>query len=176
MESKTVLYWLLITLSFALTQPGAITFANWDAPYGFYKDLSVWLSCAGAALVLVFIYGLHLWRRGELGVPSLIATVPLIAGTFWLAYWTEGFIRGEMGYGTTGIAGFIVGAFIGLLLSLLLLPMALPRALTGELYYPYDGPLVLAWYFLLGVAVLLSVALYLQKKREKLREPDNPAP
>jgi hypothetical protein len=175
MRSKTLEYWLMVVLSFVLTMPGAVAFANWDAPYGFYKDLSVWMSCSGAALVLVFIYGLYLWRRRELGTPSITATISLIAGTFWLGYWAESFIRGEMGYGSTGIIGFILGGFIGLFLSLMLLPFALPGILAGG-PYSYDRPLVIAWYLPLAVAILMSATIYLQKKRERLREPDSPAP
>lgn len=176
MKLKPPLYWLLVSLAFTLTQPGAIAFANWDAPYGFYKDLSVWLSCAGAFLLLVTAYGIMLWRRGELHPINPFLTSVIAASTIWFGYWAEGFIRGEMGYGSSNILVFIVGGFIGLILALMLLPMAIPHALTGELYYPHDRPLVSAWLASLAVSVVLSVIYMKTRKSEELTERDNPAP
>ena len=176
MKSRTAFYWLLVSLAFTLTQPGAIAFANWDAPYGFYKDLSVWLSCAGAFLLLVTAYGIMLWRRGELHPINPFLTSVIAASTIWFGYWAEGFIRGEMGYGSSNILVFIIGGFIGLVLSLMLLPMAIPYALTGELYYPYDGPLIAAWLISLTVSVVLSVIYVKTRKGKGLKGRDSRAP
>jgi hypothetical protein len=171
---KVALYWLLVTLSFSLTQPGAVAFANWDAPYGFYKDLSTWMECSGAFLTLVLAYGIHLWRKNELSTFHIITTAFLAIGTFWLGYWAEGFLRGEMGYGTGGPISFIVGGFIALILSLILLPMTLPYALAGGLYYPYDRPLIIAWAISVAVSIVLLLAY--MKGRRGIRGLDNQAP
>ncbi len=175
MKSRTIAYWLLVTLAFVLTQPGAIAFANWDAPYGFYKDLTEWMGCVGAFLILVTAYGIIEWKRKELDLTHPLAAGLLAVATILLGYWAEGFIRGEMGYGSSNILVFIIGGFFGLILALMLLPMGIPYALTGELYYPYDRPLVIAWLTSLAVVLVLS-ALYLKARREEAKERDNPAP
>ena len=175
MKSKSISYWLLVSLAFVITQPGAITFANWDPPYGFYRDLTEWMSCAGAFLILVTVYGIIEWKKGKLGLIHPLGAGLLGVATILLGYWAEGFIRGEMGYGSSNILVFIIGGFLGLILALVLLPLAIPYALTGELYYPYDRPLIMAWLFSLAVSVALLV-IYIKTKREKFMERGNQAP
>lgn len=165
MRYKTLEFWLLTLLSFVLTMPGAVAFANWDAPYGFHKDLATWMSCASAALLLVLIYGAYEWKNGRLSFGIL---VPVILAWFiavFVGLNAEKEICGQMGY-HCGLLTFIAAGFPGLLISLMLLPFALPEILAGG-PYSYDRPLVIAWYLLLAVAILLSVTLYKQKKREK---------
>lgn len=165
MRYKTLKFWLLVVLSFVLTMPGAVAFANWDAPYGFYKDLSVWMSCASSALLLVLIYGAYEWRKGLTSLKSLVPVVLIWVASVLVGLIAEEKICGQVGY-QCGLLSFIVAGFLGLLLSLMLLPFALPEILAGG-PYSYDRPLVIAWYLLLAVAILLSVTLYKQKKREK---------
>jgi len=99
MKPEAVLYWLLVSLAFTLTQPGAVALANWDAPYGFYKDLPVWMSCAGAFLILVTVYGLIEWKLEKLSsIHSLDAGI-LATLTILLGYWAEDPIRSQVGYG-----------------------------------------------------------------------------
>jgi len=175
MESRVILYWLLAGLAFTLTQPGTIAFANWDAPYGFYKDLSVWLASAGAFLILVAAHGLVQWKEKRLGLIHPIGAGILAIATLLLGYWAEGFIRGEMGYGTGGFVGFVISGLIGLFLALMLLPGAFLALIAGELYYPYDRPLLRVWFLSLAVSVVLIVA-YFKIWREEIRGRDNPAP
>lgn len=175
MKSRVVSYWLLASLAFSLTGPGAIAFANWDAPYGFYKDLSVWLGCAGSFLLLVAIYGLIKWRRTKLGL-----THPTVAGitaaiTIAVGYLAEGFIRGEAGYGSSNILTFIIGGFFGLTLSLMLLPGALLALMTGDIYQPYDRPLLMAWLVSLAVSLAL-LGVYLKIRRGETKGRDSQAP
>ncbi|NJE06144.1 hypothetical protein E3E36_08325 [Thermococcus sp. M36] len=176
MRSRALLFWLLMILAFVLTQPGAIAFANWDAPYGFYKDLSVWMSCAGAGLILVLAYGVHMWGKGDLGLANLIGAISLITATIWLGYWMEKAIGGEMGYGSGNVLVFLIGGFIGLVLSLMLLPISLPYVLTGDLYYPYDRPLMVVWVAMVIIAIVLLVAYLKARKEEKLRESEDRGP
>ncbi len=162
MKPTVALYWLLVSLAFVLTQPGAVAFANWDAPYGFYKDLSVWMACAGAFLLLVTAYGLIQWKRKRLDLIHPMGAGMLTLTATLLGYWAEGPIRGEMGYGSSNILVFIFGSFLGLVLSLTLLLTVLPYLILGgglgELYHPYDRPLLAAWFISLAVsAVLLTV-------------------
>ncbi|RLF78744.1 hypothetical protein DRN38_06915, partial [Thermococci archaeon] len=66
MKQKEKLKFLFLTLGvLMITQPGAIAFANFDAPYGFYKDLAAWLSAYLGGAVILGIYGLL--KRRELG-------------------------------------------------------------------------------------------------------------
>ncbi|WP_048148010.1 hypothetical protein [Palaeococcus ferrophilus] len=164
MNPKTIMFWLLVVLSFLLPMPGAVAFANWDAPYGFYKDLATWLECSSSALLLVLGYGAYERKRGEISRGTLIAAVLLWIVTVGLGYLPQGPIRGEMGYGGGNVLSFLFGGLVGLLLSLMLFPMTLPDILAGG-PYPYDRPLVIVWYVLLVMAVVLAVAC-IKKKRE----------
>ncbi|WP_297549111.1 hypothetical protein [Thermococcus sp.] len=171
MEAKAISYWFIVSLGFTLTQPGAVAFANWDAPYGFYKDLSVWLSCAGAFLVLVTLYGLALWKREKLNPVHPIGAGVLATLTLFLGYWAEGFIRGRMGYGSSNAVMFLIGGFVGLFLALMILLMMIPHIFVGGLdglYYPYDRPLLTAWAISLAISLVL-LGLYLKARREWLR-------
>ncbi|WP_297465615.1 hypothetical protein [Thermococcus sp.] len=170
MGSRAGLYHLLIGLAFTLTQPGAIAFANWDAPYGFYKDLSAWMASAGAFLLLVAAYGFIQWRKGKLGpLHPLLAGILAIV-TLAIGYWAEGLVGGN--YGSSSVLFFIIGSFLGLILALMLFPVALLEAITGGLYHPYDRPLVVAWL----VSVLITLALlvpYLRSRHGKAKSFEN---
>ncbi|NJE03321.1 hypothetical protein E3E27_04075 [Thermococcus sp. MV11] len=169
-------YWLLVALVFVITQPGSITFANWDAPYGFYKDLSVWLGSSAGGLLLVLAYGLYEWRRKKLGPANLILSAVILVLTAVVGYSAELAIGGEMGYGSGNIVLFVIGGFLGFILSLMLLLISLPYVPTGDFYYPYDRPLVIAWLVLIVVAALLEASYVMERRKEKLREPGGRVP
>ncbi|ASJ13514.1 hypothetical protein A3L14_05255 [Thermococcus thioreducens] len=166
----------MVTLVFVLTQPGAIAFANWDAPYGFYKDLSVWMGCAAAGLVLVLAYGLYEWKREKLGYANIVLAAVIVVLTAIIGYRAELVLGGEMSYGSRNFLVFLIGGFIGLVLSLMLLPASLLYALTGDLYYPYDRPLAVAWVVMIIIAIVLLAAYIKARKEEKLMEPEDRGP
>jgi len=49
---------VMILLVPVLAFPGSIAFANWDAPYGFYKDFSTWLGSTVGGWLLLLPYSL----------------------------------------------------------------------------------------------------------------------
>ncbi|MBP1912612.1 hypothetical protein [Thermococcus stetteri] len=165
MRTRTLELWILVVLSFVITIPGAVAFANWDAPYGFSKDLATWMSCAGSALIFVILYGVYEWRKGSISLKSLVSLVFVWIITILVGLTAQSEICGQMGY-RCGFSTFILAGFPGLFLSLMLFPMALSEILVGGAY-PYDRPLVVVWYILLAVVIFLSIVLYKQKKREK---------
>lgn len=176
MGKDVLIFWMLILSIFILTQPGAIAFANWDAPYGFYKDLSVWMGCAAAGLVLVLAYGLREWKRGKVGFANIILAAAVFVLTAAIGYHAELALGGEMGYGSRNFLAFLIGGFIGLVLSLMLLPASLLYALTGDLYYPYDRPLMAVWAVMVIIAIALMTAYLKARKEEKLTEPEDRGP
>jgi hypothetical protein len=93
-----------------------------------------------------------------------------------VGYRAELAIGGEMGYGSGNIVLFVIGGFLGFILSVMLLLISLPYIPTGDLYYPYDRPLVIAWLVLIAVAALLGASLLVERRREKLREPEGQDP
>ncbi|AFL94330.1 hypothetical protein CL1_0115 [Thermococcus cleftensis] len=169
-------YWLLVALVFVITQPGSIAFANWDAPYGFYKDLSVWLGSSAGGLLLVLTYGLYEWGRKKLGPANLLLSAVVLVLTVVVGYSAELAIGGEMGYGSGNIVLFVIGGFLGFILSVMLLLISLPYVPTGDFYYPYDRPLVIAWLVLIVVAALLGASYVMERRKEKLREPEGRVP
>ncbi|NJE01037.1 hypothetical protein E3E42_03865 [Thermococcus sp. JdF3] len=169
-------YWLMVLLVFVITQPGSITFANWDAPYGFYKDLSVWLSSAAGGLLLVLAYGLYEWGRKKLGSANLLLSAVVLVLTVVVGYSAELAIGGEMGYGSGNIVLFVIGGFLGFILSVMLLLISLPYVPTGDFYYPYDRPLVIAWLVLIAVAALIGASYAMERRKEKLTEPEGQDP
>lgn len=91
--------------------------------------------------------------------------------TLFLGYWAEGFIRGQMGYGSSNAVMFLIGGFVGLFLALMILLMMIPHIFVGGLggfYYPYDRPLLTAWVISLAISLVL-LGLYLKARREGLR-------
>ncbi|WP_297477530.1 hypothetical protein [Thermococcus sp.] len=175
MKSRVVSYWLLASLAFSLTGPGAVAFANWDAPYGFYKDLSVWLGCAGSFLLLMALYGLMEWRRTKLSLTHPTVAGIMAAITIAVGYLAEGFIGDEAGYGSSNILTFIIGGFFGLALSLMLLPGVLLALMTGDLYQPNDRPLLIAWLVSLAVSLALF-GVYLEIRRAETKGRQSQAP
>ncbi|GAB6102255.1 hypothetical protein JCM16138_14780 [Thermococcus atlanticus] len=172
MRKANFRFWLLVVLAFVLTQPGSIAFANWDMPYGFYKDLSVWMSCAAAGLVLVLVYGLYEWRNGKLSSVNLLLVGITVLLTAIIGYHAGLALGGKM---HPNFLAFLIGGFIGLVLSLMLLPASLLYALTGGLYYPYDRPLAVAWVVMIIIAIVLLVA-YLKAKKEEAKESEGRGP
>ncbi len=127
------------------------------------------MSCAGAFLILVTAYGRIQWKRKRLGLIHPLGAGMLTLTAVLLGYWAEGLIRGEMGYGSSNILVFIIGGFLGLVLSLSLLLTVMPSLILGgglsELYYPYDRPLLAAWFISLVVSAVL-LAVYAKTRRE----------
>jgi len=166
-KGVTLRFLLLVLLVPIVTFPGSITFANWDAPYGFYKDLSTWLgSTAGGWLVLLVYEAWHL-RKERARAQHLLALALLIVLTAIAGYRAELALHGENGFGSGSLLNYVVGGLIGFVLSLMLLPLSLPYVITGDVY-PYDRPLVVAW---LVLVVAFSVLIVLNRKtRERKLE------
>ncbi len=175
MKASTLKFWLFIVLAFVLTQLGSIAFANWDAPYGFYKDLSVWLGSSAGGLLLVIAYGIYVRKREKLGYANIVLAAVIVVLTAIIGYRAELAIEGEMGYGSGNIVLFVIGGVISFVLSIMLLPVSLPYALTGDLYYPYDRPLAVAWVAMIIAAVPLA-AYIKARKEERLMEPGGRGP
>lgn len=169
-------YWLMVLLVFVITQPGSIAFANWDAPYGLYKDLSVWLSSVAGGLLPVLAYGLYEWRNEKLGPVNLLLTGLLLILMALMGYRAELALGGEMGYGSGNIVLFVIGGLVGFVLSVMLLVVSIPHILTGELYYPYDKPLVAVWLLTVLATLLLGWACLKERMKEKLMESEGRGP
>jgi hypothetical protein len=155
MEAPALKFWLMVALVLVLTQPEAMAFSHLEEPYTVYKDLSIWIACAGSGLLIVSIYGLYLLHRGKLHLVHPIAVLLFAMGAFWLGYWTKGL--GGTGYGTEGMANFIVGGFTVLFVT----PPLLLTGLPHSLYRFYDRPLVIVWLFILTITLVLTV-LYMR--------------
>ena len=65
LKREQLKFLLVNLLTLAVLQPGAVAFANFDAPYGFLKDLSAWLEAYVGTIPLVLIYAF--WDREKLG-------------------------------------------------------------------------------------------------------------
>lgn len=136
MKQKEKLRFLFLTLGvLMITQPGAIAFANFDAPYGFYKDLAVWLSAYLGGAVILGIYGLLKWR--ELGFRFLSLYGLHYVVLFVLTYFLTLRVIGEINP-IISITDFFFLTFLSFQLSIML---SLP-AIFSPPYYPYDTPLL----------------------------------
>ncbi|USH00073.1 hypothetical protein K1720_00875 [Thermococcus argininiproducens] len=130
-ELRLVFFTLAILMA---TQPGAIAFANFDAPYGFYKDLSTWILSYLGGAVLLFVYGV-ITRGGIsgkfLGFYGMHILVLLLITYFMIV--------GEVNP-SLSILNLPPLIFLGLFLSILLF---IPSVFSPP-YYSYDLPLLLA--------------------------------
>jgi len=156
LELRFLLFVLLVPV---ITFPGSITFSNWDAPYGFGKDLSVWLSSIVGGWLFLLAYGAWNCRKGRIrasyiGFLAIITVVTSVAG-----YWVELSLHGECGFGSGNIVRYAVSGIPGFILSLTLFPVSLLYLITGNIY-SYDRPLVVAWLVLVAISVALTAVLF----------------
>ncbi|NJE31049.1 hypothetical protein E3E38_08335 [Thermococcus sp. 18S1] len=165
----------MVTLVFVLTQPGAIAFANWDAPYGFYKDLATWMEASFGGLLVVLVLGLHRWRKGNLNPIHPAVTVILLGAVGYIGLTADNIAFSEMGI-THSFPEFVVGSILALILAVMSTPISIPHAITGELYYPYDRPLVIAWLVMMVATLLLGAAYLKERRREELTESEGRGP
>ncbi|WP_461865716.1 hypothetical protein [Thermococcus sp.] len=167
MGKDTLCFWILVTLIFILTQPGAIVFGNLDAPYGFYRDLSEWLETSLGGLLIILPYGVFQWKRGRVSRNNFLLYLAVIIATAVIAYWADmvafSSIRGGL-----SIASFIELSFLGFIFSLIVLFLMITNHHSFPYYYPYDRPLVIAWLVMI-VATLLLGAAYLKEKLTEQR-------
>ncbi|WP_175059805.1 hypothetical protein [Thermococcus sp. 2319x1] len=131
------LRFLFFTLAILMmTQPGAIAFANFDAPYGFYKDLSAWLSAYLGGAVILMLYALL--KRKELGIKLLSLYGLHYAVLFIVVYFLKlKAIKSVNPPFSIENAPFLT--FLSFQLSILLF---LP-AIFSPPHYPHDVPLLL---------------------------------
>ena len=160
---------------FVVTQPGSIAFANWDAPYGFYRDLGAWMGASFGGLLVVFALGIRWWRKGKLGPLHLGMTVLLLGIVGHMGLTADNIAMSEIGI-TYSFPEFIVGSLLEFMLAVMTAPIYLPYALTGNLYYPYDRPLVVAWLVIVVATLLLGAAYWKERGREGITEPESRDP
>lgn len=118
-----------------ITQPGAIAFANFDAPYGFYKDLSAWLSAyLGGALILM---GYGILKRKELGTKFLSIYGLHYMVLFILTYFLELKVIGNINPSFSVLSLFFL-SFLGFLLSIMLFLPAVFSPPIIPMMHPYS--------------------------------------
>ncbi|KPU62823.1 hypothetical protein EP1X_07185 [Thermococcus sp. EP1] len=130
-ELRLVFFTLAILM---MTQPGAIAFANFDAPYGFYKDLTTWILSYLGGTILLFVYGVM--TRGEISGKFLGFYGMHILVTLLLTY---SIIIREVNP-SLSVLTLPVLIFLSLFLSIMLF---VPSVFSPP-YYSYDLPLILA--------------------------------
>lgn len=150
---------LNLTLLF-LVQPGSIAFANFDAPYGFMRDITTWLSSYVGLSPVAFAY--LYWKRKEMGGKA----IPLyVASVLGLAYITYAVQQAHFEALRPGFHYFLLASFLGAVLSLMLLPMTLLNLREMYLNYGYDIPLGVANLVILFLIVALGRNLYSKEAR-----------
>lgn len=164
-------YWLMVLLIFVVTQPGAIAFANWDAPYGFYRDLAAWMEASFGGLLGIIILEAHWWRKGRLSPAHLTVTVILLGIVVYIGLTADRMAFSEIGI-THSLLGFVVGSVLAFALAVMIAPACFLQAVVGELYYPYDRPLVIAWLLMVITALLFEVACLKERGKERPTQPE----
>lgn len=128
----------------ALVQPGAVAFANFDAPYGFMVDLAAWLSAFVGASPIIF--GYLAWRRGAFGLKGIAAFAGLILALALLIYAIqERYYASFRAQGYRPPAHLFLASFIlSAVLALMILPVALLHLPQVYSYDPAMGAINLA--------------------------------
>ncbi|AHL22156.1 membrane protein [Thermococcus nautili] len=173
MKTSELKFLLLVLLVPIVTFPGSITFANWDAPYGFYKDVSAWLGSIVGGWLFLIVYGAWNWRKGRIRALCPVVLALLIVAASIVGYRAELSLHGEKGFGSESIVSYVAGGILGFLLSLMLLP-SIVHVIAGDIY-PYDRPLLFVWLAMI-VATLLLGAVYMKERRKGLKEPRSRGP
>lgn len=136
-----------------LVQPGAVAFANFDAPYGFLVDLAAWLSAFVGASPMVF--GYLAWRRKAFGLKGVAIFSAFILALAILAYAIQWHCYGDFlapGYHPP-IYVLPASFILSTVLALMILPEALLHLPQVYSYDPAMGAINLA---LIGLMILLG--------------------
>lgn len=109
---------------FLVTQPGAIVWANWDAPYGVMRDLTTWISSFVGLSPVLLAY--LILRRSLFGKKVIFAYIAVILTLAYAAYSLqqplfEGFRSPTY---EPNFLTFLGVGVIGGVLSIMLLPLA----------------------------------------------------
>lgn len=152
-EAKIFILGNLILL--LVTQPGAIVWANWDAPYGFMRDLTTWISSFVGLSPVLLAY--LILRRSLFGKKVIFAYIAVILTLAYAAYSLqqplfEGFRSPTY---EPNFLTFLGVGVIGGVLSIMLLPLALLHIDRVYLGYGYDLSLGLVNLTILLIIILL---------------------
>ncbi|NJE07600.1 hypothetical protein E3E31_03520 [Thermococcus sp. M39] len=154
------LKFILLNLALlAFLQPGSIAFANFDAPYGFLKDLSAWLEAYVGAMPLVLIYAF--WNREKLGKKLITGYLVFAALLISFAYHISKLAFAGVN-SNFSFTDFLILCPISTLLALMFLIPSLMY--IYRLYYSYDWPLVIV-----EILVALATFLVYTKLREEVK-------
>ncbi len=156
LEKEQLKFLLINLLALAVLQPGAVAFANFDAPYGFLKDLSAWLQAYIGAVPFILIY--TFWNREKLGKKVigdyLIFAALLMSFSYYISKLVVADINPNFSF-----EDFLILCPVSMVLALMLFIPSLIH--IHRLYYPYDLPLRIA-----EILVVLAVFLVYTKLRE----------
>ena len=157
-----ILELLLLCLGvLVLVQPGAVAFANFDAPYGFVVDLSAWLSAFIGASPVVF--GYLAWRRRGFGLRGIVAFSASILALAVLAYAVQ--LHCYAGFRAPGYRQPIHLLPAYFILSTALALIILPKALFHlPQVYSYDPAMAVINLALIGLTILLG-GIWLNQRR-----------
>ncbi|MCX9011461.1 MAG: hypothetical protein OIN66_10105 [Candidatus Methanoperedens sp.] len=146
-----------------IVQPGSIILANFDAPYGFMRDLTTWLSSyvGLSPVALIYLVKKRESIRKE-AIPVYIIFILVLAYVIYTVQQPlfEGFRSPDYKPNFfVFLAVYVLSAFI----SIMLLPVAIVHLDEVYLGYGYDLPLGLAN---LVIFVLITV-LYVHLRRSR---------
>ncbi len=154
LKREQLKFLLVNLLTLAVLQPGAVAFANFDAPYGFLKDLSAWLEAYVGTIPLVLIYAF--WDREKLGKKViggyLIFAALLVAFSYYISKLVVADINPNFSF-----TDFLILCPVSMVLALMLFIPSL--VYIHRLYYSYDLPLIIAELLISFAALLLYTKL-----------------
>lgn len=156
LKREQLKFLLINLLALAVLQPGAVAFANFDAPYGFLKDLSAWLEAYIGVMPLIVIYAV--WDREKLGKKVIGGYLIFTALLMSLSYYLSKLVVADINP-SFSFKDFLILCPVSTLLALMLFIPSLVH--IHRLYYSYDLPLVIA-----ELLVVLAVFLVYTKLRE----------
>ncbi len=152
---------LLNLILLFITQLGSIVLANFDAPYGFLRDLTTWISSfIGLSPIIL---GYLVLRKNYIDKKVIFAYIIFLFTLAFLTYHAErslfqGFRSPK--YKPTFL-NFLFGCILSAVISLVTLPTAIINLKEVYLTYTYDIPLGFS-----NLIILWAIILFSKKLRE----------
>lgn len=159
---------LLNLIILFITQPGSLALASWDAPYGFMRDLTTWISSFVGLSPITLIY--LILKRDSIGKKAIPAYIAFILILAYVTYSLQIplFERfAAPGYKPSFLI-FLYGCVLSSVISILVLLNILKNIGTGAAKLD-PGDFLSHYNILLGavnLVILLLIILLLRELRE----------
>lgn len=142
-----------------ILQPGAVGIAGFDAPYGFIKDLTTWLS---AYIGVSFVFIMYLaYKIEKFGTKFVAAYGALVVILTWSVYSIQFELFKEHVLFEMPFENFLIASLITAFMTVISFPFAI--------FYIFDVYSTASYMAIMNIAILILIVLLFLKSELKKR-------